>query len=195
MEENYNSKIHRSIVLYGAKILREQAQEVDLSGEGVLSPQIKNIIDSLFHLSNAAEGIGLAAPQIGESLRIFIVSAALLPEGEGMAKDFRRVCINPQLIWQSKELSTYEEGCLSIPGIRAPITRPKQVELSYVDEHGKSIKETFDDLPARVVQHEYDHLEGKLFIDYLSPLKRRLLKKKLNQIRDGIEPQKPETQN
>ena len=167
----------REVLIYGAAVLRQRAKEVP---EAEIS-SFSWLKELLFEVMRREQGVGLAAPQVGEQLRMFVASGELVSDEKWQS--FQRVCINPQLLWSSPETCAYEEGCLSIPGIREQIIRPKQVRMSYLDENGNSKQEMFDDFPARVVQHEYDHLEGKLFIDYLSPLKKRLLKGKLNKLK------------
>jgi peptide deformylase len=133
---------------------------------------------------HAASGIGLAAPQIGKSVRLFVVDGTVLEDEPGM-EDFKKVFINPMML---EELGTpweFEEGCLSIPNIREKVSRKAELKIRYYDETWTLKEETYDGMKARIIQHEYDHIEGKMFVDYLTPLKKRLLKGKLSDISKG----------
>ena len=139
-----------------------------------------------------ANGVGLAAPQIGESLRLFVIDASpfaqdedLAPEEVEFLKDFKRVFINPKMIAETGEEWSFPEGCLSIPNIREDVSRKEEINIHFLDEQFKEQTLTLDGLAARIVQHEYDHIEGILFTDKLSPLKKRLLKGKLKNISKG----------
>jgi peptide deformylase len=132
--------------------------------------------------------VGLAAPQIGKSIRLFIVDATPYADGEDSdpaCKDFKRVFINPVIFEESGKEWAFEEGCLSIPGIREEVMRKPLVKIEYYDENWDLYEEELDGFPARVVQHEYDHIEGKLFTDRLKPLRRTLLQGRLNDISKG----------
>jgi peptide deformylase len=131
----------------------------------------------------AANGVGLAAPQIGKAIRLFVVDAGAMEE-EAL-QDFKKVFVNPEIIDLSGEPWVFEEGCLSIPNIREEVSREDKVRIKYFDEHWQLHEEEFEGIAARIILHEYDHIEGKLFIDYLSPLKKRLLQGKLNDISKG----------
>ena len=126
-----------------------------------------------------------AAPQVGISIRLFIIDASPLAEDHPEMKDFRRVFINAQIVERSGEEILYNEGCLSIPNIREDVQRPELVLMKYVDENFEPKEERFEGLAARIIQHEYDHLEGILFTDKISPIKRQLLKSKLTAISKG----------
>lgn len=166
--------------VYGDPILRKKAQPVERDYEG-LEEFLKNLWETMYF----ADGVGLAAPQVGRSIRIFVVDASSGAEEEPELKDFRKVFINPEIIEKNGEEWVLNEGCLSLPEIREDISRPGLVTLRYLDENFVEHVETFKGYAARVIQHEYDHLEGKMFIDYLSPLKKRLLKSKLTNISKG----------
>lgn len=166
------------IVVYGDPVLRKRARDIE---QGEID--IKTLSADMFETMYEANGVGLAAPQIGKSIRMFVVDAAPMEE-EGL-EDFKKVFINPEIIELSGEPWAFEEGCLSIPNIREEVEREAKVRLRYFDEDWNQHEEEFDGMAARIILHEYDHIEGKLFIDYLNPLKKRLLKGKLNDISKG----------
>ncbi|MBD98669.1 MAG: peptide deformylase [Verrucomicrobia bacterium] len=168
------------IVAYGDIILKKEAE--DIAKE---FPFLQELIDNMFETMYNAEGVGLAAPQIGKSIRLFIVDASPFEEDEPELKDFIKVFINPIIVEEKGEEWAFNEGCLSIPGIREDVKRQTHVTVEYYDRDFNLIEETFDGIAARIIQHEYDHIEGILFTDHLSPLKRRLLKNKLNNISRG----------
>lgn len=166
------------IILYGGSVLRKKADEIKRD-----EIDVKKLSDDMFETMENADGIGLAAPQIGISKRIFVVDGTML-EDEKM-KNFKKVFINPTIISESGEDWDFEEGCLSIPNIRENISRKTDIEITYFDENWNQFTEHFDGMRARVIQHEYDHIQGKLFTDYLPSLKRKLLANKLNEISKG----------
>ena len=166
------------IILYGGSVLRKKADEIKKD-----EIDVKKLSDDMFETMENADGIGLAAPQIGISKRIFVVDGTML-EDEKM-KNFKKVFINPTIISESGEDWGFEEGCLSIPNIRENISRKTDIEITYFDENWNQFTEHFDGMRARVIQHEYDHIQGKLFTDYLPSLKRKLLANKLNEISKG----------
>lgn len=156
------------------------------------SPELQTLIDNMLETMGVAKGIGLAAPQVGEALRLFVIDlrplAADFEEEYGVVPEWARepiVFINPEITEVSDEESTFEEGCLSIPEIREEISRPESVEIEFLDRNFEKQKLVADDYLARVIQHEYDHIEGVLFLDYLSPLKRRLMQRRLRAISSG----------
>lgn len=179
------------IVAYGDPILREEAEDIDKD-----YPNLKELIDNMYETMYAANGIGLAAPQIGKSIRLFIVDASSFaePEEEGgevdpellYLKDFKKVFINAEIIDEDGDEWPFAEGCLSIPGFREDVYRNETVRIRYMDEKFVEHEEEFDGYAARIIQHEYDHIDGILFTDHISPLRRRLLKRKLNDISKGI---------
>lgn len=180
------------IVAYGDPVLKKEAEEIDKDYEG-LSALIENMFETMYN----AHGVGLAAPQIGKSIRLFIVDASPFAEQEeGEAPDplaegaegFRKVFINPIIEEETGKEWAFSEGCLSIPGIREDVYRKENVVISYYDEQFKLHEETYEGYLARVIQHEYDHVEGILFTDHLSPLKKKLLNKKLAKIAKGEMP-------
>lgn len=163
------------IQTYGKKVLRTATKEIPQIDE-----DFKTIVANMFETMYAAEGIGLAAPQVGKSIRLFVIDLSPLDEEEG-----RRVFVNPRILESGDEQDEYEEGCLSIPTVREIVTRPTSIRLTYQDMTGKQYDEEIDGFLARVIQHEYDHLEKRLFVDHLSALKRSLLKKTLKKIASG----------
>jgi len=169
-----------SVVAYGNGVLKKKAEQVEKNYEG-----LHELIDNMWQTMYGAQGVGLAAPQIGVSKRIFIVDTKQTldeeEEGEGIKKAF----INPIMLSEDGEYWSYEEGCLSIPNIRGDVERQETIRIRYYDEDFNVHEDVFDGLNARVIQHEYDHLEGILFIDKIKPLKRRLLKRKLENIKKG----------
>ncbi|TVQ77090.1 MAG: peptide deformylase [Flavobacteriales bacterium] len=172
------------IVAYGDPVLKKKA--VDISAD---YPELKDLISSMFETMYAANGVGLAAPQIGKSIRLFIIDAAPFAEEEDeeyeLLKDFKKVFINAEIIDETGEEWGFNEGCLSIPDIREDVFRNEEITVRYLDENFQEKTETFDGLRARIIQHEYDHIDGILFTDYLSPLRKRMLKSRLNQISKG----------
>lgn len=176
------------IVAYGDSILRKVAQPIPKDTE----LDLKKLTDDLFETMYASAGVGLAAPQVGLSIRLFVVDGTALNEDDPNHEDFdpslvgfKRVFINAQVIDEDGEEWAYEEGCLSIPGIRADVYRPETLRLRYEDLDRVEHTETFDAMAARIIQHEYDHLEGVLFTDHLPPIKRTMIKKKLSNITKG----------
>ena len=166
------------IVLYGDPVLKKKAVDIAQGDESV-----KEFVESMFETMYAANGVGLAAPQVGQSLRLFVLDTTPMEEDEkhGLKKAF----INPTMLDELGEEWAFEEGCLSIPGIRADVNRKPEIRIKYFDEHWEEHEESYDGVKARVIQHEYDHIEGKLFTDYLTPFKKRLLKGKLANISKG----------
>jgi peptide deformylase len=166
------------IVVYGDPVLKKKARDIK-KGE----VDVSQLAEDMFETMYAARGIGLAAPQIGKSLRMFVVDGGPMEEDE--LADFKKVFINPEIIEESGEPWVFEEGCLSIPNIREDIERNASLKIRYYDEHWEAHEEEFDGMKARIIQHEYDHIQGILFTDYLTPLKRRMLKGKLQNISKG----------
>ena len=174
------------IVGYGDPILKKKAQIVEKN-----YPDLKSLISDMFETMYNASGVGLAAPQIGKSIRLFIIDTSAFDN-----KDFeetsgfktatlKKVFINPEIINESGEAKPFEEGCLSIPNVREIINRKSKIKLSYFDENFVNHQESFNGIIARVIQHEYDHIEGVLFTDKVSPFKKKLIKGKLNSIQTG----------
>jgi len=170
------------IVAYGTPVLREETNEIDKD-----YPDLDILLKNMFETMYASKGVGLAAPQIGKALRIFIVDASgFNDEGEyPELADFKRIYINPIIVEESGKEWKFEEGCLSIPGIREDVSRKSVVTVEYYNENFELVEETLDGIAARVVQHEYDHIEAVLFTDLINPLRKRLIKGKLNDIAKG----------
>jgi peptide deformylase len=166
------------IVMYGDPVLRQKAKDIEAGTD------LHALVSDMFETMHAASGVGLAAPQIGKSLRLFVIDGNVIEDEPGMA-DFKKVFVNPVIIQEIGTQWEYEEGCLSIPNIREKISRKERLTIRYMDENWNQHEETFDGLKARIIQHEYDHIEGKMFVDYLTPLKKRLLKGKLSDISKG----------
>jgi len=168
------------ITVYGDPMLRRKAKPVDKNDKG-LNEVIENMWETMYY----SDGVGLAAPQVGKSIRIFLIDASSGADEEPELKDFKKVFINPEIIETTGDSWVMNEGCLSLPEIREDVSRPDTVHLKYLDENFVEHDEVFSGFAGRVIQHEYDHLEGILFVDYLSPLRKRLLKGKLNNIARG----------
>ena len=166
------------IIMYGDPVLRQKATELEKGTD------VKQLIDDMYETMHNANGIGLAAPQIGKSIRLFVVDGTILDDEPTMV-DFKRAFINPIVLEENGSPWEYEEGCLSIPNIREKISRLEKVRIRYYDADWNLVEEQYDGLKARVIQHEYDHIEGKMFVDYLTPLRKRLLKGKLADISKG----------
>lgn len=169
------------IIAYGDPVLKRKAVDIALD-----DPELKQLVEDMFETMYAARGVGLAAPQVGKSIRLFVVDASPFDDEEPELKDFKKAFINAQILEETGEEWCFNEGCLSIPDIREDVYRHSTVRISYYDENGQHHEDTFKGLAARVIQHEYDHIEGKLFTDRLSPLRKRMLEKKLNDISRGM---------
>lgn len=169
------------IVLYGDPVLKKPCNNIEPD-----SIDVKQLSKDMFETMYQANGVGLAAPQIGKSLRMFVVDSGPMEDEEGDSDEgFKRVFINPEIVELVGDEWAFEEGCLSIPGIRADVSRPFELTVKYLDENWETHTETLDDMPARIVLHEYDHIEGILFTDHVKGLKKRMLKGKLNNISQG----------
>lgn len=162
------------IVVYGSPALRNVNKNIDRD-----YPQVGKLTEDMFETMYAAEGVGLAAPQIGINIRLFVVDISPWGDKEPEVAGFRRAFINPEIYWRSDDEALFCEGCLSIPGINEDVSRPSTIKMRWLDENFEQCDEEFSGRAARVIQHEYDHLEGILFTDKLSPLRRTLLKGKL----------------
>lgn len=169
------------VTLYGDPVLKKRAEDISAD-----YPSMQELIKNMWQTMYAASGIGLAAPQVGLSIRLFVVDTQQLAEKrDENFKGIKKVFINPQILEETGEEWKYEEGCLSIPGIREDVFRQPKLTIRYLDETFNELTESFDELNARVIQHEYDHIEGILFTDKLKPLKRKLLIPRLNKIARG----------
>lgn len=171
---------------YGDPVLKKKGKEIDKN-----YPQLSELIDNMFDTMYNAEGVGLAAPQIGLSIRLFIIDTTPFADDEKYKDieedllNFQKAFINPRIIKEDGEKWTFTEGCLSIPNIREDVTRKENITIEYFDENWKKQTLRLSNIIARVVQHEYDHIEGVLFTDHLSSLKKKLLKRKLTDISKG----------
>ena len=170
------------IVAYGNPILKKEAEEIK-EGEN-----LQEIIQDMFSTMDQAYGVGLAAPQINKGIRLFVIDSSLMLDEQDEEIGVRKVFINPLILDEYGGNFGFEEGCLSIPEVRAEIIRPEKLTIEYFDENWNLKEEEFSGMTARVIQHEYDHLEGILFIDYLKGLKKRLVKGKLVDISKGKVP-------
>lgn len=181
------------IVAYGDPVLKKEAEEIDQN-----HPELKAFLNNMFETMYQAQGVGLAAPQVGESIRVFVVDTTPFAEDADEIEDekernetkaldgFKKVFINPIILEESGEEWGFNEGCLSIPGVREDVFRHERIVIEYYDENFQLKEEVYDGLKARVIQHEYDHIEGILFTDRLNPLRKQILKKRLNDISRGI---------
>ncbi|WP_022836080.1 peptide deformylase [Salisaeta longa] len=169
------------IYAYGHDALRAETHPVTEDSDA-----LQQLIDDMIETMHAAAGIGLAAPQVGRTERLFVVDvSALADDFDEPLPPQPMVCINPKIVDESEATVEYEEGCLSIPEIREAVTRPEQVRLQYLDRSFAPQEYAVGEFLARVIQHEYDHLEGVLFTDYLSSFRKRLLKRRLRRIAEG----------
>ena len=169
------------IYIYGQPVLRKQAEDITPD-----YPDLQQLIADMWETLAASEGIGLAAPQIGRSIRLVVIDLDPLTEDLPEYKDFRQVYINPHIIeYDETETDTSEEGCLSLPAIHEKVTRPTRIHVEWDDEDFKHHEEWIDGYLARVMQHEFDHLDGKMFVDHVSPLRKQLIKSKLRALIQG----------
>ncbi|WP_431161249.1 peptide deformylase [Flagellimonas beolgyonensis] len=175
------------IVAYGDPVLRKVAKDI-----GTDYPKLNELLENMWDTMYNAHGVGLAAPQVGLPIRVFVVDTTPFSDDEDLTEaeqkalnGFKKVFINAKIEEETGKEWEFNEGCLSIPDIREDVKRKPEITISYVDEHFKPHKETYDGLLARVIQHEYDHIEGVLFTDKLSSLKKRLLKSRLEKISKG----------
>jgi len=166
------------IYAYGQPVLKKRAEEIDANYEA-----LDKLIEDMWETMYNAKGIGLAAPQIGRAIRIFLVDSEQLESEEQVG--IKKVFINAEIVSEAGEEWVYEEGCLSIPKLTGDVERQESVTIRYQDEHFVEHTETYDGMNARVIQHEYDHIDGVLFTERLKPLKRRLITRKLDNIRKG----------
>ncbi|HEY0355929.1 MAG TPA: peptide deformylase [Flavisolibacter sp.] len=178
------------IVAYGHPVLRKTARDIEPH-----FPELDKLIEDMWETMYASNGVGLAAPQVNRDIRLFVMDSAQIfanmdeeerqEENYPDAPGIKQVFINAHIVEEHGDDWPYNEGCLSIPKIRENIFRAEEVTLDYMDEHFKKHRKTFNGVTGRIILHEYDHIEGKLFIDHISPLKRKLLKRKLDDISKG----------
>lgn len=168
------------IYLYGQPVLREETREVPSD-----YPGLKELVANMYETMYNAEGVGLAAPQVGVGLRLLVIDADVLADDFPECKDFKRTMVNPRILERSEEEVALEEGCLSFPGLHEKVSRAKKIRIAYEDEDFVAHEEELDGFAARVVQHECEHLDGGVFIDNISPIRKQLSKGKLNNIIKG----------
>jgi len=178
-KKNFNSMKY-PVTVYGDPLLRKKAKEITKD-----YPNLEEVIENMWETMYYSDGVGLAAPQVGLSIRLFVIDASSGADEEPELKDFKKVFINPEILNKEGDEWVMNEGCLSLPEIREDVERPNEVTIRYFDENFVEHTETYKGFAGRVIQHEYDHLEGVLFVDYLSPLRKRLLKGKLSNIAKG----------
>ncbi|MDY3979967.1 MAG: peptide deformylase [Tidjanibacter sp.] len=168
------------IYIYGSSVLRKES--VDLTPD---FPELKQLVEDMFSTMYASDGVGLAAPQIGKDIRLFVVDASPMASDDPKAAGFKRAFINPEIYDESEEEVLMNEGCLSLPGIHEDVYRPETIKVHYWDEEFVEHDEELSGWPARVVQHENDHIEGLVFTDHLTPLRKTLLRNKLKAMASG----------
>ncbi|HTN47753.1 MAG TPA: peptide deformylase [Flavipsychrobacter sp.] len=176
------------VVAYGHPVLRKKCEDIDKD-----YPELNKLIEDMWETMYHTNGVGIAAPQVNRPIRLFVVDTEQIVESFDEEdkrlypneKPTKQVFINAKIVEEGGTPWSYNEGCLSIPKVREDVKRNATIRIQYLDEHFAERESTFDGITARVILHEYDHIDGKLFIDYLSPLKKRLIKKKLDDIAKG----------
>jgi peptide deformylase len=169
------------IYIYGHPVLRKVTQDIDAT-----YPNLKELIDNMYETMYNADGIGLAGPQVGLEDRVFVIDLSPLADEEHPEyKDLKKAFINARITSRTGDTGSIEEGCLSIPGINESVPRLNQIDIEYLDENLQPHSETYTGFTARVIQHEYDHIEGILFVDHISAIRKRLIKSKLNNMVKG----------
>ena len=169
------------IYTYGQPVLRKVAEDIPVD-----YPDLQQLIADMFETLTESEGIGLAAPQIGKAIRLVVIDLDVLADDMPEYKDFRRPFINPHIVeYDDTETDSQEEGCLSLPAIHEKVTRPTRIRVQWLDGDLQQHDEWIDGFLARVMQHEFDHLDGKMFIDRISPLRKQLIKNKLKALLQG----------
>ncbi len=168
------------VEVYGSTVLRKKSEDIEKD-----YPRLDELICDMFETMYHADGIGLAAPQIGLNIRLIVTDLSAMDQDDEELKGFRKVFINPHIISVQGDVCLFNEGCLSVPGLREDVERHEKIKISYYDEQFTPHTEEFSGIQARVLQHEHDHLEGNLFVDHLSPLKRKLINRKLQSISKG----------
>jgi len=168
------------IYLYGHPILRKVTKDISPD-----YPNLKTLLDNMFETMYKADGVGLAAPQIGLEDRILVIDLAPHAEDDPSFKDFKKVFINARIIERDGEEENIEEGCLSIPNIHEKVSRKNRIRIQYLDENFQPHDEVYEGFKARVIQHEYDHLEGMMFVDHVSGIRKQMIRSKLNKMLIG----------
>ncbi len=169
------------VVAFGDPVLREVGIDISKDFDG-----LPKLIENMWETMYGAEGVGLAAPQIGKSIRLFVIDASPFAEDEPGLEGFKKVFINAEILEETGEEWAFKEGCLSIPGLRDNVKRQETIKIKYFDEQFKEHIEEYSGFAARVIQHEYDHIDGILFTDIINPLKKQMIKRKLTDISKGI---------
>ncbi len=168
------------VTVFGDPVLRKKAEPITKD-----FPNLKEFVQNMFDTMYNSDGVGLAAPQVGQAIRIFVIDSTTDEEEEDEVPGIKRAFINPEILEKKGDEWVMNEGCLSLPEIREDVSRPETVKIKYIDEDFNEHIEEFSGFTSRVIQHEYDHLEGVMFVDYLNPLKKRILKSKLTAISKG----------
>ena len=168
------------IYVYGQPVLRKEAEDITPD-----YPNLKELIENMFETMGRADGVGLAAPHVGLPIRVVTIDLDVMSDEYPELKGFRHAYINPHIIEVGEEEVSMEEGCLSLPGIHEAVKRPDRIHVTYLDEDLKEHDEWVEGYPARVMQHEFDHLDGKMFIDHLSTLRKQMIKGKLGAMLKG----------
>lgn len=168
------------IYTYGQPVLKEVAQDIPAD-----YPNLKELIANMFETLTSADGVGLAAPQVGLSIRVVVIDLDVLKDEYKEYKDFRKAYINPHIIEFGEEQISMEEGCLSLPGIHENVKRSTKIKVQYMDENFEQHEEEAEGYLARVMQHEFDHLDGHVFVEHISPLRKQIVKGKLNTMLNG----------
>jgi len=168
------------IYIYGNSILREKCKDINRDYSN-----LNTIINDMFETMHYANGIGLAAPQIGLNINLFLIDLSPLSNEDPSLKNVKKIFINPKIINENGNSWDYEEGCLSIPEVNSIVTRKENIEIEYLDQSFSVVKEKVSGVEARVIQHEYDHLNGVLFIDYISAKRKNILNRKLQSVKKG----------
>lgn len=169
------------IYTYGQPVLRKEAQDITAD-----YPELKQFVENMWETLADSEGIGLAAPQVGRDIRVVVIDLDVISDDFPEYKDFRKVFYNAHIVeYDDSETDSSEEGCLSLPAIHEKVVRPKRIHVKYMDENFQEHDEWVEGYLARVMQHEFDHLEGTMFIDRISPLRKQLIKSKLRSLLQG----------
>ncbi|MFV0553194.1 MAG: peptide deformylase [Mangrovibacterium sp.] len=169
------------ITAYGDPILRQEAEEINKD-----YPELHKLIEDMFETMHHAEGVGIAAPQVNKSIRLFVVDTTPVTEEDEEELDLKAAFINPEILEYTGDEWVMQEGCLSIPSVHENVSRPEFIKIKYLDENFVEHTQTFGGYAARVIQHEYDHLDGEMFIDHVGALRKRMIKSKLMNITKGL---------
>jgi peptide deformylase len=168
------------ITAYGSKVLKQEAEEIDKD-----YPGLGKFIADMYETMYRADGIGLAAPQVDRSIRLFVIDAGAMSDEYPELEGFKKIFINPNIVDRTGKEWFFNEGCLSVPGVREDVKRNERILIEYYDEDFGLKEESYDGVKARIIQHEYDHLDGILFVDRVSPIRKKLLRGRLSNITRG----------